>query len=100
MSAGGRFSVMGPNPDEPLIWIDATATPLQVRYVHSSRQGDARILSKDGAPERKYTYRVLGESTDNANGYPWRFTKRWTATHALSELAGAGVAAGALPYHV
>ncbi|WP_271065625.1 hypothetical protein [Caulobacter sp. NIBR1757] len=59
-AAGGRFSVMGPNPDERLIWIDATATALQIRYVHASRRRDARILSKGGAPERKYTYSALG----------------------------------------
>ncbi|WGM40007.1 RHS repeat-associated core domain-containing protein [Caulobacter sp. NIBR1757] len=84
-AAGGRFSVMGPNPDERLIWIDATATALQVRYVHASRRGDARILSKGGAPERKYTYSAFGESTDNVTGYPWRFTGQrfnsWTGLY-------------------
>ncbi|WP_271065631.1 RHS repeat-associated core domain-containing protein [Caulobacter sp. NIBR1757] len=84
-AAGGRFSVMGTNPDERLIWIDATAAALQVRYVHASRRGDARILSRGGAPERKYTYSAFGESTDNVTGYPWRFTGQrfnsWTGLY-------------------
>ncbi|WP_271065628.1 RHS repeat-associated core domain-containing protein [Caulobacter sp. NIBR1757] len=84
-AAGGRFSVMGPNPDERLTWIDATAAALQVRNVHASRRGDARILSKGGAPERTYTYSAFGESSDNVTGYPWRFTGQrfnsWTGLY-------------------
>jgi RHS repeat-associated protein len=83
--AGNRYYVLGPNPDERLIWIDATVTPLKARYPHTNRRGDTIAISKDGAAETKFTYGPFGESSDTTAAYPWRFTGQrlnsWTGLY-------------------
>lgn len=81
---GKRYYVLGPNPDERLIYIDATVTPL-ARYLHANKRGDTVAISRSGIEDRKYKYGPFGESADSTAGYPFRFTGQrlnaWTGLY-------------------
>ncbi len=82
---GNHYYVLGPNPDERLIWIDATAASPTARYPHTDRRGDTIAVAKAGQAETKFKYGPFGESGDSTAGYPWRFTGQrlnaWTGLY-------------------
>jgi RHS repeat-associated protein len=83
--AGSRYYVLGPNPDERLIWIDASVATLKARYPHTNRRNDTIAMARDGIAESKFKYGPFGESSDSTAGYPWRFTGQrlnsWTGLY-------------------
>jgi len=77
---GTRYYVLGPNPDERLIWIDATQTTLKARYPHSNRRGDTIAIGREGTTDAKFTYGPFGEAGSTSGSYPWRFTGQRLST--------------------
>lgn len=68
------ISVLGPNPDERLLYVDATPAVDLVSYPHTDRRGSAVALTRAGAATQRFSYGPYGESTDSTAGYPWRYT--------------------------
>ena len=77
---GTRYYVLGPNPDERLIWIDATQTTLKARYPHSNRRGDTIAIGREGTTDAKFTYGPFGEAGSTSGSYPFRFTGQRLST--------------------
>lgn len=68
------ISVLGPNPDERLLYVDATPAVDLVSYPHTDRRGSTVALTRAGAATQTFRYGPYGESTDSTAGYPWRYT--------------------------
>lgn len=67
---GGRYYVLGPNPDERLIFVDQDGS---IAYPHTDRLGSTIALSKGGLADQKFTYGPFGEGGSGA-GYEYRYT--------------------------
>jgi RHS repeat-associated protein len=74
--------VLGPAPDERLIWIDTSGT---VRYPHTDKRTSTIALANTGTAETKFKYGPFGESSDATGGYAWRYTGQkldsWTGLY-------------------
>jgi RHS repeat-associated protein len=82
-STGVRTYVLGPLPDERLIYRAADG---QVYYPHTDRRGSTVALSRAGRAVETYAYDEFGRSgATGPSGYPWRYTGQrldpWTGTY-------------------
>jgi RHS repeat-associated protein len=83
---GKRYYVLGPNPDERLIYVDASLgiTPV-ARYPHAGKRGETVAISRAGYQDYGFKYGPFGETTDSTAGYPWRYTGQrvnsWTGLY-------------------
>ena len=77
---GERDSVLGPEPDERLMWEDVDGS---LYYPHTDRQGSTIALSKGGSAVTQWRYGPYGESPDavtmpaaasDPQSYPFRYT--------------------------
>lgn len=69
--AGTHVYVLGPNPDERLIWVDGAGT---VRYPHTDRRGSTIAVSQAGQAVERFHYGEFGQSGPTITGYPYRYT--------------------------
>lgn len=86
-SAGDeRFYVLGPNPDERLIYAVRSGGTTTVRYPHTDIRGSTVALSQGGMAVEAYAYDEFGQGgPTGTSGYPFRYTGQrldpWTGTY-------------------
>ncbi len=71
-----RTYVLGPLPDERLIWMEGRGANRQVSYPHTDRRGSTIALSRGGQAVNTYAYDEYGQgrAQDGVTGYPFRYT--------------------------
>jgi len=86
-ATGVRTYVLGPLPDERLIWMEGRGADRQVSYPHTDRRGSTIALSRGGQAVATYAYDEYGQgrAQDGVTGYPFRYTGQrldpWTDTY-------------------
>ncbi|MDO1559894.1 RHS repeat-associated core domain-containing protein [Brevundimonas sp. 2R-24] len=79
---GTHFYVLGPNPDERLIYIDHQN---QAFYPHTDKRGSTIALSRNGAATERFSYSPFGEGGQGPTGYAFRYTGQrldpWTGLY-------------------
>ena len=75
-TATDRTYVLGPLPDERLIWMEGRGADRQVSYPHTDRRGSTIALSRGGQAVTTYAYDEYGQgrAQDGVTGYPFRYT--------------------------